>query len=595
MTGASISGAAGDVPRWGSDVIAHTLRALAIPYIALNPGASYRGLHDSLVNVLDNERPHMLLFLHEEHAVACAHGYAKVTGQPMGVVLHSNVGLMHAAMAIFNAYCDRVPILLIGATGPVDAAQRRPWIDWIHTSADQAALVRPFIKWDDQPASVTASVESLLRGVQLSRTPPCAPVYICLDAAVQEAPLSTRVAVPDTARYAAPPPAEPSGRTCAQVATLLSGASKPVLLIGRVSRSVAAWNERVGLGEALGAAVITDLKLGAAFPTAHRLHIGAPGFFLSAEARAALLAADVVVALDWVDLGGTLRQAWGHENVSARVISVSVDSHLHAGWAKEYGSLAPVDVPVLAEPDVFVPLLRASLPACPPREPWFSPDLAAEGPPATDEVSDSFLSMAELAAALQGAVADDPVCLVRLPLGWSGSLWHFTQPLDYLGSDGGGGIGSGPGMSVGAALALRDTGVLPVSILGDGDFLMGITALWTAVHEKLPLLIVVANNRSYFNDELHQDRIAMVRGRNRENRAIGQRLEEPTIDLAAMARAQGCHAEGSARTREELDASLAQAVTVARSGGVAVVDAWVQRRYDSEMTVNLTRGGAGWS
>src|SRR5579884_3573173 len=143
---------------WGSDAIAELLRRLELPYISLNPGSSYRGLHDSLVNYLGNERPRMIVCLHEEHAVAVAHGYAKVTGRPMAVALHSNVGLMHATMALYNAFCDRVPMLVIGATGPVDAARRRPWIDWIHTAADQGALVRNYVKWDDQPASVEAAL-----------------------------------------------------------------------------------------------------------------------------------------------------------------------------------------------------------------------------------------------------------------------------------------------------------------------------------------------------------------------------------------------------------------------------------------------------
>src|SRR5215475_7184885 len=171
---------------WGSDAVALMLREIGLPYVALNPGASFRGLHDSLVNLLGNHQPQILLCLHEEHAVAIAHGYAKVTSKPLAVALHSNVGLMHATMAIFNAWCDRVPMLIIGATGPVDAARRRPFIDWIHTVRDQAAMVRHYTKWDDQPASVAAAEESLLRAMQLSTTAPCGPVYVVLDVALQE-------------------------------------------------------------------------------------------------------------------------------------------------------------------------------------------------------------------------------------------------------------------------------------------------------------------------------------------------------------------------------------------------------------------------
>ncbi|MGH8669239.1 MAG: thiamine pyrophosphate-binding protein, partial [Burkholderiales bacterium] len=171
---------------WGSDAIAAMLRALDIPYLALNPGASYRGLHDSIVNYLGNEQPQMLLCLHEESAVAIAHGYARACGRLMGVVLHSNVGLMHGSMAIFNAWCDRVPMLILGATGPWDAARRRPWIDWIHTASDQGALVRDYTKWDNQPASVPAAYEALLRAAQMADTEPRGPTYINLDAALQE-------------------------------------------------------------------------------------------------------------------------------------------------------------------------------------------------------------------------------------------------------------------------------------------------------------------------------------------------------------------------------------------------------------------------
>src|SRR5271169_4466801 len=186
---------------WGSDAIAAVLRELDIPYIALNPGASYRGIHDSLVNYLGNTRPRMLLCLHEESAVAIAHGYAKVTGRPMAAAVHSNVGLMHATMAVFNAWCDRMPVLLLGATGPVDAPKRRPWIDWIHTARDQGALIRPYTKWDDQPASAEAAREAVLRAYWLACSAPKGPVYINLDAGMQEAPLADPLPRIDASRF----------------------------------------------------------------------------------------------------------------------------------------------------------------------------------------------------------------------------------------------------------------------------------------------------------------------------------------------------------------------------------------------------------
>src|ERR1700712_2262938 len=190
-----------DNGQWGSDAIADMLRALGLPYVALNPGASYRGLHDSLVNRLGNRDPQMLLCLHEEAAVAIAHGWAKGEDAPLCAIVHSNVGLMHATMAVFNAWCDRAPLLLLGATGPVDAAKRRPWIDWIHTARDQGAMIRPYTKWDDQPASAEAVVEAVLRANWIANTAPCGPTYVNLDAEIQEMKLPDVVAPIDAQRY----------------------------------------------------------------------------------------------------------------------------------------------------------------------------------------------------------------------------------------------------------------------------------------------------------------------------------------------------------------------------------------------------------
>src|SRR5919206_414514 len=234
-----------NAPAFGSDVIADTLRALDIPYIALNPGASYRGLHDSLVNYLGNSAPQMLLCLHEESAVAIAHGYAKVTGRAMAAALHSNVGLMHATMAIFNAWCDRMPMVVLGATGPVDAAKRRPWIDWIHTARDQGAIVRDYTKWDDQPASPAASAESVLRAYRMAVTPPCGPVYICLDAALQESRIGELPPLPNADRFRPPRPIAPDPAALQEAAALLQRAERPLILVGRTARGEDQWQRRI--------------------------------------------------------------------------------------------------------------------------------------------------------------------------------------------------------------------------------------------------------------------------------------------------------------------------------------------------------------
>ena len=331
---------------WGSDAIAAMLRELDIPYLALTPGASYRGLHDSIVNYLGNVRPQMLLCLHEETAVSIAQGYAKVCDRMMGVVLHSNVGLMHGTMSIFNAWCDRVPMLILGATGPTDAAKRRPWIDWIHTVADQGALIRDYTKWDNQPGSVQAAYEALLRAVQIADTAPRGPTYVNLDAVLQEQKIGPLPRLPDVKRFRPPDPVLPSADALAAAARMLSEARNPVMLVGRVSRSEAAWSERIALAEKIQACVLTDLKTAAAFPSDHPLHAAPPGAGSSLKLAGAeiLRGADVVLSLDWVDLAGTLAQAWGSQDIGAKVINVSPDAHIHRGWSMDYQGLPPGDV-----------------------------------------------------------------------------------------------------------------------------------------------------------------------------------------------------------------------------------------------------------
>src|SRR6185295_18460056 len=220
---------------WGSDSIAELLRTLEIPYIALTPGASFRGLHDSLVNHLGNTRPELLLCIHEETAVALAHGYARVAGRPLAVALHANVGLMHATMAIFNAWCDRIPMLLLGGVGPIDAMKRRPWVDWIHTSRDLGALLRGYTKWDDLPGSVPAALEAILRAYRIAMTLPQGPTYVALDVTLQEEALAATVPLPELERYQAAVTGTPSPETVRDVARILASAKRPLVMIGRGS------------------------------------------------------------------------------------------------------------------------------------------------------------------------------------------------------------------------------------------------------------------------------------------------------------------------------------------------------------------------
>ena len=579
---------------WGSDAIAEMLRALDIPFAALNPGASYRGLHDSLVNALGNERPQMLLCLHEESAVAIAHGWAKVTEKPMLAIVHSNVGLMHATMGIFNAWCDRVPLVLLGATGPVDAAKRRPWIDWIHTVKDQGALVRDYTKWDDQPSSIPAAYEAILRANQIASTAPRAPTYVVFDAALQEAKLASLPKLPDPSRFRPPPPVAPGAAIAEEAAKALLAAERPIILMGRVSRSESDWAQRVALAEALGAVVLQDLKLAGAFPTDHPL-LGLPPVNHPGGAGGELIRqADVVLSLDWVDLASALNVAWNNEPIGSKVINVSLDQHLHKGWSADYQSLPPADIRIMAETDPTVGAILAAVkrlggrkaPAWPGRKAAAAtaiPKGEASGP----------IAVPMLAQALQDATAGQKVTLIRNPLSWAGHLWPINHPLDYLGGDGGGGIGSGPGMTVGSALALKGTGRLPLAVLGDGDFMMGNSAIWTAVHYRIPLLIVIANNRSFYNDELHQERMARLRGRPVDNKWIGQQMIDPDIDHAMIARAQGAVGMGPVAKFGDLGPALKDAIRTANEGKVVVLEVRVEPGYDPATTRVMTRGGEG--
>jgi len=563
-------------PGWASDVLAELLRESGIEYVALNPGSSYRGLHDSLVNHLGNERPQMLLCLHEEHAVAIAHGYAKVSDRPLAVALHSNVGLMHASMAIFNAFCDRVPMLLLGASGPLDAARRRPWIDWLHTATDQAALVRPFLKWDDQPLSPAAAYDALRQAEMVTRSVPRAPTYVCFDASVLEAELDPSQPLPRLAGWDPAVAPEPPQRTVAEVAARLLRAERPVLLIGRTDRSERGWEERMQLAETLEAQVFTHPKLPAAFPNRHPLHAAPPSTFTSPQLREALEEADAVLALDWLDLGGTLG---GSEEVAAKTISVTLDHQLHNGWGKESFAPAAVGLRLAADVDATVGALVRELPPAR-RSGW--PSIAKPPRAAVEGSAGGELGVADIAAALEGAVGETEICLVRVPNSWAGDHWAADHPLDMLGADGGEGIGSGLGMAIGAALALRESDRLAVAVLGDGDYVMGANALWTAAHYGIRLLVIVANNRSFFNDEIHQQRVAEIRSRPTENRWIGQRIADPDVDLAALARAQGVAGHGPIASREALARTVPDALAEARAGAAVVVDVRVGASLEAE-------------
>ena len=575
--------------KWGSDVVAEIVRRLDLKYIALVPGASYRGFHDSIVNYLGNENPQMVICLHEEHAISIADSYGKVTEEPMAVALHSNVGLMHATMPIFNAWCDRTPMIIFGATGPVDAHRRRPWIDWIHTSKDQASMIRNYIKWDDQPASPQAAVEAVLRANQITRSAPRGPVYICLDAGLQEAPLAEEVLVPDVTRFTpAPSPAAPRNQVLKTIEAI-DAAKFPLILMGRVSRKQQDWDRRVRFAEAIGAAVLTSSNDPASFPTTHRLHVAAPCLRPNKAVTALIEKADLIISMDWLDLAGIFRLALGTAQTQAPVdktiIHCSPDTYRINGWSMDHQALPAVDIPIHVEPDQFISQLLEEIGSEKKSKTKIGPELKKLPhwndqalAPAT-AASRSSMTLWDMAMTVRDFAKNRDVTFARLPIGWPGEAYEFDGPLSFLGNDGGGAVGTGPGHTIGAALALKGSGRLTVGVIGDGDYLMGVNALWTAAHFEIPVMIVVADNRSYFNDEMHQERVAQMRGRPAQNRWIGQRIDDPRVDLVAMACAQGFEAEAPVSTVEGLAKALKRGADIVGRGGRYFIDSVVEPGY----------------
>ena len=562
---------------WSSDIMAEMLRRLDLKYVAMNPGASYRGLHDSLVNYLGNRDPQMLLCLNEGHAVAIAHGYARITDELMGCLLHSNVGLMAGLMQIYNAWCARVPMVVIGAGGPADAERRRPWVDWIHTTADQGALLRNFSKWDNTPASAAAAVEALLRARQIARTAPKGPTYVCLDAGLQEVAAETpAVTLPDVARFEPGPTPYPAPAAVKAMAERLMHAQRPLLFIGKVSRRQADWDRRVKFAEMLGARVITDLRAGASFPTDHPLHGPAPRPNLPPESQALMRQADVILALDCVDLAGALRLTAAGGAASAYLIHCSVDSYVHNGWSMDHQGLPAVDLRVLAEPDAVVEALLPALGLATAQGKWEGIAPASHAVPPVPELGDQPITYQELTCCLdqarRQARSRRQFTIVRFGLGWASEYYPFHEPLDFLGWDGGGGLGAGPGMAIGAGLALRGSGRIPMTLLGDSDFLQGATALWTAAHYRIPALIIVTNNRSNFNDEIHQEAVARERKRPLENKWIGMRIDDPALDLVKLANAQGVDATGPVTRARDLPQALEAGIHAVEEGRPYLLD-----------------------
>lgn len=568
--------------RFGSDVVARLLGVLGLEYVALNPGATFRGLHDSLVHS-DAPVPRIVTCAHEEISVAIAHGYAKAAGRPMAAALHDVVGLQHACMAIYNAWCDRVPMLLLGGTGPVAADRRRPWIDWIHTALVQGDHVRDFVKWDDQPATVPAAVESLVRAWRLTVTAPQAPVYVCLPVEVQEDAFDALPPMPDLAAFR-PSRAGPDPDAIREATRLLLEAEQPVVLADRAADFPGALEALAAVADLLGAPLI-DGGARMNVSTNHPLD-------MTGAEDDVLRNADVLLGVEMTDMAGWLARIAALRPGPDRpaVIHISMADALVGSWTSDYQRLPTVDVPILSDASVALGLLAERLASeatsnqrSMARERSQSVRAASSArrdgwaTEVHEHREETPISTSRLAAEVGAAIAGHPWLLAHGTLGgWARRLWDWREPGAYLGVAGGGGIGYGPGATIGAALARPDR--LVVNLQPDGDLLFTPSALWTMAHEGLPIVNVVWNNRSYFNSEEHARRIARQRGRGVERAGVGTRIEDPAVDFAGMARSFGLHAEGPIEQPEDLPGALQRAVRSARDGRPSLVDVVTQAR-----------------
>jgi acetolactate synthase I/II/III large subunit len=586
-------------PQYGSDLIVDLMKAFDIEYAAFIPGSSFRGIHDSIVNYGGNRKPEVIFCCHEEISVAIAHGYAKATGKPMAAIVHNIVGLQHATMAIYNAWCDRMPVLVLGGGGPMATSRRRPNIDWIHTALVQGNQVRDYVKWDDQPYSIQSVPMSFIRGYRIATTEPKAPVYICYDADLQEDPLPEKIEIPNLSLYAPSAPVQANPEALRKAAELLTEAKSPLIIAEHLGRNHKTIDALIELAELLAIPVVD--KVGSRKPEGFNIPNTHPLDITGGE-REYLQKADVILALDVVDLYGSLtalnRTTRVTEYVTApaaKLISISMNDTLIHSWSGECQHLQGIDVPITAETSVAVPELTR-----------FCRQILGNGGnkkklvesrfSAAKEKHDSLrakwlgearitakrkdIATAFLALELWEVIKKEDWVLVNGSSNlWARKLWEWTRPYQYLGPNGGSGLGYGMSASVGAALAHLGTGRVCINIQDDGDLLMTPGALWTAAHHKIPLLTVMYNNRSFYNSEGHSIEMAKFRNRPVENAGIGNRLDDPPVNFAQMAKSFGVYGEGPIFRPEDLRPALERALKVVNKKRLpALVDVVTESR-----------------
>jgi acetolactate synthase-1/2/3 large subunit len=569
------------VDRSGSDFMVDVIKTLGFEYVASNPGSSFRGIHESLINYGGNKNPEFITCCHEESSVALAQGYAMIENKPMLVLAHSTVGLQHASMGIYNAWAGRAPIMLmIGNT--LDAAERRPGVEWYHSAQDAAAMVREYTKWDDTPISLPHFAESTVRAYRIAMTPPREPVVIVIDSALQEAPIANNASLHIPKLTLDAPPQGDSGSVM-EAAKLLVAAQNPVVVAGHVIHSEEGMQHLMAFAEALQAPVIDQ---GGNLPSRHPLS--------QLGGRALIGDADVILGLEVDDFWGLVhsyrdqlhRSSQTLTRGNAKLISISsLDLYTKSNY-QDFERFQEVDIAMAADPEATLPALTEAIKQL-----------------TTDDRKRAFQDRgAKVAAANQKAIERarvdatygwdaSPISSARL----SAEVWNAVKGEDWAGGLGGpewnydkyyqrtrGGSAAGVGFAspsaVGAALAHRKHGRLYVHLQTDGDLMYANGVLWTAAHHRIPLLSVMRNNRAYHQEVMHIQRMANRHQRGIENAGIGTTIVDPNIDYAMLAKSMGWYSEGPITDPKDLGPALKRAVAVVKRGEPALLDTVTQPR-----------------
>jgi acetolactate synthase I/II/III large subunit len=578
--------------RSGSDFMVDVIKSLGIEYVCSNPGSSFRGLHESVINYGGNKNPEFITCCHEESSIAMAHGYAKIEGKPLAVLAHGTVGLQHASMAIYNAWCDRVPVYII-VGNIVDATKRISAVEWAHSVQDAAAMVRDYVKWDDAPASLPHFAESAVRAYKIAMTPPTLPVLLVADAELQENPIPDNLAlhIPKLGQFSPP---EGDSAAIAEAARMLVEAQNPVLLADRLGRTPTGMKNLIDLAEALQAPVIS--RPGRMnFPSRHPLN-------QTDRANALIREADVILGLEMIDFWGNVnsfrdqmrRTSEPLTKPGTKLISINSDDLYTKSNYQDFDRLPEVDLAIAADGQSTLPSLTEAVKrlltddqrrVCEQRGAQLakahqqSLERAREAAAVGWDASP--ISTARLCAEIWNQIKDHDWSLVsatttvsQLPL----RLWNLDKHYQYIGTQGAYGIGYGAPAAVGAALANRKYGRLSVNIQNDGDLMYAPGVLWTAAHHQIPLLSVMHNNRAYHQEVMQVQIMADRHNRGIDRANIGTTLTAPNIEYAKLAQSMGVYGEGPISDPQDLGPAIKRALQVVNRGEPAVVDVLTQPR-----------------